>query len=446
MDIEEMEQEPEESVMDKLPLPKLEAYYEAPKKHYWLRDSHGVWIQVSGDAVIKRLDALGYNSRPAKGKKYSEADHELERIRMEDNICYAGAVAGNMAGVVQTNAGKYLVTRSPKMIDPKQGDWRTIHKLGTRLFGPEQFEYVLGWSKNAISGLVKGGCRRGQLLVLAGPPGCGKSFWQNRIVTPLLGGRVARPGQFMSGGTTFNADIISSEHLMLEDENYKTDQKSRAAFASAIKGFAVNTTQRVHGKGDNGFLVESSHWVTMSVNDDAEALAIMPPLEKGVVDKLQLHRCKPAITEEWPGDKAAIEALEATVEAEMPAFVHYLLNEHVINPALRNDRYGIKEYLNHELVEIINGTSPSAQLEFLIDGCWPQLAKEGKELKLKSEEIQLELTRHPDLGRMASNLLNYPKACGRYLNDLADQNPNKFIRPSEHARPRIWTIRWADAE
>lgn len=434
-----------ETVADKLPLEKLEAYYEAPKKHYWIKDNHGVWIQVSGDAIIKRLDAIGYTSRPVKGKRYSQADDELERIRMDKNIVYAGAIAGSMAGAVETNAGRYLVTRSPKMLSPIKGNWDNIRKLGLRLFGEKQFEYVLGWSQNAVKGILTGECRRGQLLVLAGPPGCGKSFWQNRVVTPLLGGRTAKPGQFMSGGTAFNADIISSEHLMLEDENCKTDIKSRENFGMALKNFAANPTQRVHGKGQDGFLVESSHWLTMSVNDDAESMQIMPPLNTSVKEKLLLLQCHPAITSEWPGDKGKIEELERLVEGEMPALMHYLMNEHVINSAIKDesgDRYGVMAYHDLGLVEAISGAEPAAQLEFLIDACWDEMAKQGKTLSLKSEEIQLHLTTHQTFGRMAAKLLGYPKACGRYLNDLAMRDPDKFIKPSEHARPRVWKIRW----
>lgn len=435
-----------ESILDKLPLPKLEAYYEAPKKQYWICDPNGVWFQVNGEAVIQRLEALGYNAKPPKGKKFSEADRELERVRMENHIMYAGPVAGHQPGLKQSNGGKYLITRGPKLVTPAEGDWSDIRKLGLRLFGDEQWERVLGWSQNAIRGLYRGGCRRGQILVLAGPPGCGKSFWQNRIITPMLGGRFAKPVQFMTGGTTFNADLIASEHLMLEDEISRTDLKSRNAFGSAIKGFTVNTAQRVHGKGDNGFSVDSSHWMTMSVNDEPENLGILPPLEHSIVDKLMLLWCRVAINDEWPGNKQEIDRLHHAVVDQMPAFIHYLTESHKIRGEIAHERYGVKAFLHQELVDRINGMSPEAELEYLIDVNWSQLAAEKKTLTMSSREIRQHLLENQNLCRQADKVVGYRDACGNLLAKLAEQNPEKFKKPHPSDRPRLWRVIWTNSD
>lgn len=440
-----MADEKQESIVDKLPLPEPEIYYDAPHRQYWLKDEENAWYQANEAAAIQELDGIGYSAKPEKGKKYSEADIKLAELRKTNHITYAGAVAGNKAGVLSTDAGRVLITRGPRLATPVKGDWSAIWQLGTRLLGEKQFVYMLGWCQNAVRGVMGLGeeVKPGQLLVLAGPAGCGKSFWQNRVITPLLGGRCAKPVQFMSGTTTFNSDLIASEHLMLEDESFKTDLKSRRGFSAAIKNFTVNPTQRAHGKGQNAVSVPSRHWLSMSLNDEPENLAVLPPLEQSINDKLMLFKCEQAINNEWPGDKTACTELQKTVLTQIPAFMFHLVFEYDVPKVLENTRYGIDRYHHPEIVERINCQSPEAQLEYLIDACYDQKAKEKGVLEAKQEEIQLTLMSNPTLQQMAGRLLSWPTATGTYLSKLADQNPDKFIKPSKHQKPhRLWKIRW----
>jgi hypothetical protein len=429
-----------ESILNALPLPKLAAYYEPSKNKYWTQDADEKWIPLFKDDARLILETMGYSTKPPKGKSFSEADHALAEIRAKANIVYAGPVAGQQAGVRETGGSKYLVTRGPVLLEPVKGDWGLIKKLAERLFGQDQLPYVYGWSQNAVKGLYNNIIRRGQLLVLAGPPGCGKSFWQNRVVTPMLGGRVARPMQYMTGGTTFNEDIIQAEHLMLEDENSRVDLRTRREFGTAIKNFTVNVTQRVHGKGRDAFVVESSHWMTLSVNDEAENLSVLPPLDNSLTDKIILMKCHTAINDDWPGKGEAVTELQAQIEAQVPAFIHYLLNEHKVAPELYDVRFGVKGYQDTELCERIDGLAPETELEALIDRCWAQAKVEKKKVHIGSMDMQLQLEAHNELSYRAKNLLRFTTACGVYLDRLHEKNPTKFVKPCASMRPRVWTI------
>ena len=59
------------------------------------------------------------------------------------------------------------------------------------------------------------------------------------ILTVILGGRAAKPYQFMTGGTGFNSDMFGAEHLMIEDESPSTDMRARRAFGAQIKNMTV---------------------------------------------------------------------------------------------------------------------------------------------------------------------------------------------------------------
>lgn len=432
---------PEESILEKLPLPKLKSFFEAGKNRYWIEDSQEKWSpRIAGDVKIE-LEKLGYNAKASKGKAYSEADYEMADIRNHNGVIFAGPVAGKKKGVYEAAGDKYLVTVSPQLIEPVCGNWENIEKLGLRLFGREQFDYVLGWTQTAVITLYREANLKGQLLALAGPAGCGKSFWQNQVITPVLGGRVAKPMQYMSGGTTFNEDIIRSEHLMLEDENSKTDIRSRRAFGSAIKEFTVNRTQRAHGKGKDAISLESKHWVSLSVNDEAENLSILPPMDDSLLDKIMLIRCDLAINAEWPGAGRNAE-LEKLVKDEIPAFIHYLLEDHKIQ-VKTDQRFGVAAYHNPELMSRLDRLSPEDGLDCIIDKNWAKLCEEKGVLKMPAEDIETCLQNNDSLNYRAKRILTWDGACAVYLERLSRKYPGKYIKPKPSQRPRTWTITWA---
>lgn len=431
------------SITSNIPLTAPECYYDTGRKSYWVKDDDDIWIEVNGSDALKEFYASGY-SKKKMVKGMTEAEDGLRQVRMSRNIVFAGPVAGNDAGMKESETGKYLVTRGMSLPNPVEGSWETIAKLGLRLFGPDQWEYVLGWSSNAVRTLHNKEPRWGQLLALAGPASCGKSFWQNRVVTPLLGGRTARPLQYMMGQTSFNEDIIQAEHLLLEDESVKTDHKGRQAFGAHIKSFTVNNSQRFHPKGRSAYVMVTKHFMTLSVNDEPHNLAILPPLDESITDKIMLIKCLAAITDEWPG-KGNLAEFEKQIAAEIGAFTHYLLKVHKIVENKQHIRFGISAFQNVDLVEAINGLSAAAELDYLIDACYANDDQrlKGKCIRKSASEIQSDLERHPDTSRRAANMLRWQSACGTYLAELSRQMSKKYIGGSIHARPRIWTIMWS---
>lgn len=433
-----------QSIVDALPRAKLELYYEPGRNRYWMLDHGGKWIPINKEDTRPVFSRLGYNVRPEKGSPFSEVDLLLTDVRGRDNICFAGEVAGRQAGIANSGSHKYLITEGPNLVPAVEGDWSLIEKLSERLFGKKQLPYVMGWSKNAVRSLYNNVIKRGQLLVLAGPHGCGKSFWQNRVITPMLGGRVARPMQYMTGQTSFNEDIIQCEHLLLEDENSRIDLRTRREFGTSIKGFAVNNVQRLHGKGLKAITVESSHWMSLSVNDEAENLGCLPPMDESLLDKIILLICGCAITDEWPGgDPVKLQEFQNAVVAQIPAFNYYLINQHEIPKELHDIRFGVTSYQDEELMSKIEGLAPESELETLMDAAWKGLADERKQLRITGVDLQSSLESHPEFSYRARKLLYFNTAAGVYLERLHRKNPAKFVKPRHNDKPRLWTVDWS---
>ena len=227
---------------------------------------------------------------------------------------------------------------------------------------------------------------------------------------------------------------------MLEDQHSRTDIRSRRALGAAVKEFTVNRMQRSHGKGKDAVSLDSRHWVSLSTNDEAENLSVLPPMDESLKDKIALIKCFPAVNQEWPGE-GKNEDLERAIHEEMPAFVHYLFNVHKIRDEIKDPRFGLESVHHEDLIEKLDRLSPEDGLDLIIDKAYTQLSIEKKELRAPAEDIETFLHNHPDLGYRAKRILTWDGACGVFMERLSKKYPDKYIKPVK--RPRIWTIRWA---
>lgn len=421
----------------------IEAYFESRTKRYWYINGDNRWSDLSKEDMLIWLEGF-WKVPPGpirKKSKLTVGELLLMMIRNEKCIEFAGPVAGQRMGVKIHEDQRYLVTKGPNIIEPKQGSWATIKELGDRLFGGgDQMPYVWGWCKNGAEGVQRNVLRRGQIFVMAGPAGAGKSFWQRHVLSPILGGRSARPAQFMFGGTGFNEDIIKAEHLMLEDENTSTDLNSRREFGSAIKNFTVNTGQRLHAKGKNAIVVDSSHWLSMSLNDDMESLQVLPPIDPSLQDKIQLFRTGKAFVKDvWPLKGNA--DLEIKIAEEIPAFLYYLLNEHQVPNELVDPRMGVIAYQHPELVKDIMSLAPESELDYCINLAFKGQYDKKETIEFTSVEIFQQLEGDKGTEKRTARMFKNSNTLGKYLERLCRSHSDKYSHATEsEKRGKPWKI------
>ena len=281
--------------------------------------------------------------------------------------------------------GRVLVTDSPRLIEPCAGPWDTLRALLHGLLADEHFDqtpYLFGWLKGALESLRAGRRRTGQALVIAGPSNCGKSLLQ-KLITELLGGRVAKPYQFMTARTPFNAHAIT-------------------------------------------------------LNDEPENLMVLPPLDESIEDKLILLRARregmPMPTESSEQRRAFWDQLIS----ELPAFVGFLLGWDIPEKLL-SARFGIREFHHPDLLQAVDDLAPERRLLDLIDAelfSGPMTeAWEGK-----AEQLEKELTGiGSDSAYEARRILNFSTACGVFLSRLAKKHPGRVSKRILEGSA-LWTI------
>lgn len=424
---------------DVLPLPEI--YFDHQRGKFCTLDKRGNWIFFNTGDVERKLKDMGYSDKTG-GPENSEVAQCIFDVQNEQNIAYAGPLAGYSKGIYEVQGNRILVTTSPKFIEPKKGDYPTLQAMLDGLLvdaAIDQRPYIYGWLKMAIETLYAGQQRPGQALVLAGERQCGKSLLQN-LITVMLGGRAAKPYQFMTGGTTFNADLFEAEHLMIEDEAASTDIRARRAFGATIKQITATEVQRCHGKNRQALSLVPFWRITISVNNEPENLMVLPPLDESIEDKMILIKAM-----KKPMPMATVTGAERkdfwnTLIGELPAFIDFLQG-YQIPDELRDERFGIKYYHHPELVQAINSLSPEAKLLSLIDSeCFKNPHGGIRPWNGTAERLERELT-HQDCAaaREAAKLLSYNTACGVYLARLKKIFPERFTQGRDH-NARIWTI------
>jgi energy-coupling factor transporter ATP-binding protein EcfA2 len=306
---------------------------------------------------------------------------------------------------------------------------------------------VYAWMKVAYSALAAGLKHPGQVLVLCGPHGSGKSLLQ-RLITELLGGRVGRPYQAMSGGTSFNSDLFGCEHLSVEDEQPSTDIRARRAFGVQIKNTTVNVDQRLHGKNKEAIVLQPFWRMTVSLNSESENVQILPPLDDSLADKMILCYTNNCVMPMPTGTPEQRRDFWSALMSEMPAFIHYLTTLE-IPESRRSERFGVAHYHHPHIVRMLNEVSPEQRLLSLIDSqFFTQDKIQGGHITslrpefidLTSEEIERALTSSASSLEFESRrLLSWSNACGTYMGRLAKTEPDR-VKSSRTSSSRKWHI------
>ncbi len=421
-----------------------EFYYEKYSKEYLLRNQRKSWLSLTETQFKKELAYRGLSSKAEKGENVSEIDEFLIKLRDTRDIDYAAPLAGYKSGFYEISGNRILVTTSPTIIKPEYGEWKTLETLIKGLFTDEvknQIPYLFSWIKIAHESLSTSKLRPGQALVLCGPKNAGKSLLQ-KIITEILGGREAKPFQYMTGATEFNGSLFRAEHLFIEDEPTNTDLRVRRAFGNQIKQFTGSDTQNCHAKHKEAITLTPFWRLTISLNIEPENLMVLPPIDDSIEDKLiifKTHLSDMLMTTESTEDRVKFWN---TLKSEIPAFLYYLANWKIPDelrfPEIEARRYGFKNFHHPEVLREIDALSPEYRLLNIID-------KEifGIEIPMTwsgtAEDLEVRLTSQGDMQHESRKLLSWGNAAGTYLSRLAKKYPDRFVQKRTNSS-RTWQI------
>jgi hypothetical protein len=403
-------------------------------RNFYVKMDDGTYKELSVEAASGFLKEWGISSRPDT-QTTSPLDRAKNAIHNRHSVDWALALAGYQPGIKDLHGGKkVLITRGPELLKPEPGDYPIITKFLNGLLSPpkslakspseDQVVYFKGWAQHAVRHLYAGKIKKGQCIVFAGPIDSGKSGLQNLIITPLLGGRVARPYAFIVGRTDFNEEWFESEHLMLEDETPPRDYETQQLVAAGLKSLSANDDQWCHGKGKKAVTLPPFWRVSVSVNDNPEALRVLPINDPALKDKMIVLKAYPDATKELVNSLGGQDAFAGAIRAELPHILYDLLNVFEIPDELRDTRYDMKAYQNEEILEAVEETAPHI---YLLEFMRKTLYSGVKDLFKTALEIHQDLDLK-DMRPPPGVAPKHPNTLGKYLSSIAEMGTGEVVK------------------
>lgn len=318
----------------------------------------------------------------------------ITTIQSRNCVFFTGAVAGyDLGRVVPEKGYPILVVASPNRIRAEEGDCSTILGLIERMFGGDgegrvQVSYLLSYLRNSVKEFDAGTNNPGHCLVLYGPAGTGKTFVLDKIIVKLLGGRKGQAFRFISGGTGFNADLLQSEVLAVDDE-FNGDAKNAGKLEANIKQITATRTHRIEAKGVDAAYLSPFWRLVLCVNDTPRGMSVLPLVDESIADKVAFLRVNNQVP--FPEDPDEKRAIIEAIERELPAFKNFILNYND-DSLPRDARYGIRAYQNPEVLELLGRNDYERFLGLLRAAISGHALNSPRSFQGTAAEIQLAVT------------------------------------------------------
>ena len=371
-------------------------------------------------------------------------DDALCFVRVANFVEWQGAIAGYPIGIHEdSDSGrKFLITRSPSIIEGAEGSWELIGRVMEGLFDdeeyPEQSASVIAWIQKARENVKKGVRRPLPALAMIGPINAGKTL-ALEVIRLVLGGRSAAAYRSLTNDNGFNSDIIGAELLTVDDQMASRDPRARVRFGQAIKSQLFAASMRVEGKHRNAFSARPVHALAIALNDEPQHVHVLPEMDASLTDKISL--IKTGRAKFLPGETDDRDQLMNLIRGELPAFIYYL-ESFEIPEHLRNSRTGASAWQHPAILAMLEEISPEGRLLELVQQC--KLGEKNQQAdgswRGTSAQIQHALMEDPTTKQAARSLISWNGAVGTYLRRLIDKGQPGVSDGGQRQGIQTWVI------
>lgn len=323
-------------------------YWFSGKSYYKLLN--GGPMAVPKEQVILELRRLGFSPKPKKGQTLSEVEQALLYISNDCRVDEVAPVVFSDQRVVDFNGRKILNNCKAIPVQPAEnGDpsnWPWLNSFLTPFFakddlGGDTLPYFLAWFQRIYLAAINHRLDQGQLLILLGPTGHGKSFLTNQIVARALGG-LADASDFLSGKTSFNRDLCGAAAWVIDDSTAAATYSDQRKFVELTKRCVANPRLEYQAKYADAIPLPWAGRVMMSLNIDANSLAALPTLDSSNRDKVIALRVDAGFKMRFGTN----EQNEARVRNELPFFLKWLSDWQAPPHVADSSRFGVATYID----------------------------------------------------------------------------------------------------
>jgi len=411
-------------------------WYFDGRNYYRLIKDGTTWVPVSAATAQRHLQ-VDYNL-DGKTKKNDSSEVAKVMTMIEKTKFVDGAVpfVNNPDKVVTFNGNTYLNTARCVCLDPAVGsftpdDFWFIADIIDCLFRADiQIRTYCAWLQRFYVSHYLGKPEMGQVVIIAGERGGGKTLLTNKIIAGLVGG-IANCKNFLMDGGTFSEELVSSPLWSLDDEDGAGDARTRAKMTAQIKKLSSSGLVKYNKKYGTVADIPWLGRLVMACNLDDQSLAsLMPNVNMSVRDKLLAFRVYSGM--KFPNSK---EKTEQLIAEQLPMFARWLMDED-FSDICNDHRFGVDAYIHPELELAATQNSEAFGFQEVVDMFRAGMKKDewvGTASGFWDELLQLEYD------RLLGNRLNNTQI-GRLLTGLI-QTGYPYVSQSKAADRREFKIR-----
>jgi hypothetical protein len=413
---------------------------------YWRKTADG-WTSYD-KADMKLFIKVQHKIKTAinKDEEISDMDRIINYINEHNRVDYAVPLVMHKPGIVNLFSDKYLNIYNGRCVLPEEREKREwgagfpfiMQFLENFFIKSEQLELFLSWLKVFYEGAYNMNPTPGQIMVLAGGVGIGKSFLASRIVGELVGGAIDGTS-FLLGDTQFTATALSKPLILIDDAEPAENQQKFQKYSTMLKKLAANRVMIYNQKFSKACSIIWLGRVMVLCNTDTVSLGLIPSLELSSKDKMIFLRGVDTYNDfALPSEQELVK----TVQDELPKFADFLLSFEIPRRLVDDSsRYKIKCIHDEELeIASLDNSASSSFQEMLI--IWRRklewLAPTKREWSGNSTELWTSMNEVDELKPLLSKFS--ANAVGRWLSQLSARGfPCELNR---FGRKREWRIWW----
>jgi len=317
-------------------------------------------------SVQRLLRESGLSNKIPKGEDLSELEKAMNMIEKSKYVDGVGPFVNRHDRLITIQNKTFMNTsRSKPMefmnigdVNPTPKSFKLIHEYLMKMLGEQQYKILLSYCHDAYKSHYEGRPSPGQVLVLVGPPSCGKTFFAQCIFGAIMGS-YQDASNFILGGSSFTGNLLDSAVWYLDDEEGKSDYRAKRKVTNTLKKLSANGNVRYEEKFKKGFDLPWGGRLVLLMNDDPESLTALPDLGISNEDKLIMLKCRGGY--EFPAD------MNSKIQKELAYFAGYLYNFRVPEECKGNHRFGVKPFCHPDLKETARYNSDVNGLVEILD-------------------------------------------------------------------------------
>jgi len=399
------------------------------------------WVPVSKDDIqLHLVGRFGLNADRPKGAKMSEVQRILFQIQTVNRVEGAFPFHFCKDKVVEYQGERYLNLLCPALIDPVEQSvswgegfpWIAAW-LDSVFAAPEQEqkEHYLAWLWHFYVSALRGQPRNGHAVFFAGPPSCGKTFWNYCVLGPMFGSN-RDASLFLLGEERFNEGLLRSPVWTVDDAVPATDPRGHDKYTQIIKAVVANREVRSEEKYRKSVRGPWDGRVCVTMNDDPESIRMLPSLEHSIIDKVSFFRLR--------APSVDFSGMQEKVRYEIPYFCAWLRDWKPPEYLLGDYRFGVKNYHHPDLLSTARQESSPHAFAELLEKWRREYSKisDADHWAGTSTDLLAEIMSFDDLKALVVADRLSARAVGRYLTTLCQHT--SWLVDERTTKRKQWKI------